>query len=730
MSGTATENRRWLLKVFGRTDVGRQRQNNEDTFLIADLNLKDAKPLAEAVTRRVGQKGSLLVVADGMGGANAGEVASQMAVELMFKSLSERWSDRVELQQDDVLPLLHDAVKFANREIKHKGMEDDAKRGMGSTCVAATIVEGKAFLCNVGDSRGYLLRKGEATQLTHDQSFVQHLLDAGAITPEQAAKSPRRNVVTEALGAREEVNVGSVQPLELQHGDILLLCSDGLTGHAEPEDLVRVIYSTDDLVERCKRLIDLANGRGGKDNITVILAEAVIEGEPPATKPVMVTPTQPPAQLPPQVDNPYLALSQTANEVLAAERELSLIRAQSERKSMLTGFILGLMVGLVLTSIGIGSQDMGQRAELNRQIGNLQQAVDRVDRDRERVQRDLDLVLDYVRQVSSVLVDLSRRGQQIPPFPRPPAEVKELVDQTGLSRVTTPVPFVIGPTPPTPPTPSTPPSTGVHPTLGPIGPPAPSPIASAQPSTAPVRAIVESPKAPVAAPSSAPPVTVPRASPSARPVASARPSPRPSPSPAPLNVAAVFEAAARSLEAARPKEALREIRPLVAKADTLDTRSTRDRLRRFLIDLGERSWRMAVEVDPHDQPLHVGTLEVATEALQEALLLADGPSPALQLAVQELTTGEAVSVWDSAAGPRPRDPPPELKLTQTSTGQVFRGRRITRLPPDDYEAVPKSPDADIEQITRGMVSTFYFGKNKECREVRLTVKRPVEGLGK
>ena len=252
---------RWRLDVCGMTDGGRVRTSNEDVFLVA--------PLPEA-----GADGTLLVVADGMGGARAGEVASRMAVEAIHRELAGRAPE-----PERLLECMVEAVEASNREIRAKGLEDRECRGMGTTCVATAVAGDRAFVCNVGDSRAYLVRGGEARQLSHDQSLVQRLLDDGVITPAEAARHPRQNILLAALGVKDEVEVNRAAPLALACGDVLVLCSDGLTAHLDSAEIARVAAGPAALAERCHRLVDLANERGGRDNITVILAEAALRKE-------------------------------------------------------------------------------------------------------------------------------------------------------------------------------------------------------------------------------------------------------------------------------------------------------------------------------------------------------------------------------------------------------------------------------------------------------------------
>ncbi len=260
------------VHVFGKTDVGRTREHNEDCFLVADLTRKKASLLPEVREHEVGPKGSLLVVADGMGGAAAGEVASDMATKVIFEHMSGPW-----LEDEDATPQqfafrLKEAVETANARIHEHAKAHPELRGMGTTTTAVGILEDHLYLTQVGDSRAYLVRDGEGIQLTKDQSLMQRLVDAGELTEEEAEKSERRNIILQALGPDAKVRVDLTNQ-QIRQGDTIVLCSDGLSGQMSREEIAQtVVEHPEDLVALCAALIDLANERGGPDNITVVVA--------------------------------------------------------------------------------------------------------------------------------------------------------------------------------------------------------------------------------------------------------------------------------------------------------------------------------------------------------------------------------------------------------------------------------------------------------------------------
>ena len=269
------------VTVFGKTDLGRTRDHNEDTFLVADLTTGAASLQPEVRQHRVGERGSLFVVADGMGGAAAGEIASEMAAQQIYDYLRETWAADRDRGDEQFATRLKEAVEHANAAIYRYAQEHPDVRGMGTTVTAAGLLEGRLFLTQIGDSRGYLVRNGQASQLTRDQSLMQRLVDAGELTEEEAEKSERRNIILQALGPDPRIKVDlSAQPL--RRGDTLVLCSDGLSGLVRKDEIGQAVAEHADLPELCAALVDLANSRGGHDNITVVAARFDGDGLPEA----------------------------------------------------------------------------------------------------------------------------------------------------------------------------------------------------------------------------------------------------------------------------------------------------------------------------------------------------------------------------------------------------------------------------------------------------------------
>ena len=265
------------VSVFGKTDLGRSRDHNEDTFLVADLSTNRASLLPEVRDHVVGPRGSLFMVADGMGGAAAGEVASAMATDLIYKHLSTQWVADKEVNAQRFAYRMKEAVEVANAGINAYTRDHPEVRGMGTTCTAAGVFGTDVYLCQIGDSRGYMVRDGKASQITKDQSLMQRLVDAGELTEAEAETSERRNIILQALGPEPRVKVDLTQQ-PLRKGDLLVLCSDGLSGQVKKEEIGELAGKHPDLPEFCAALIDLANARGGPDNITCIAARFDGEG--------------------------------------------------------------------------------------------------------------------------------------------------------------------------------------------------------------------------------------------------------------------------------------------------------------------------------------------------------------------------------------------------------------------------------------------------------------------
>jgi protein phosphatase len=264
------------VTVFGKTDLGRTRDHNEDTFLVADLTQGNASLQPEVREHLVGERGSLFVVADGMGGAAAGEVASAMAADIILTHLKQTWMSDPDATSQRFAFRLKEAVELANTRIHQHSKDHPELRGMGTTVTVAGILGHELYLAQVGDSRAYLIRKGEAIQLTKDQSLMQRLVEAGELTEEEAEQSERKNIILQALGPELRVKVDlTYQPLS--QGDTVVICSDGLSGQVKKDEIAEMVKQNSDLVSLCTRLIDTANSRGGPDNITAVVAR--FEGE-------------------------------------------------------------------------------------------------------------------------------------------------------------------------------------------------------------------------------------------------------------------------------------------------------------------------------------------------------------------------------------------------------------------------------------------------------------------
>jgi len=260
-----------VVHVFGRTDVGRVRDHNEDSFLVADLSTENASLQPEVRTHTVGSAGTLLMVADGLGGAAAGEIASDLAINTVFEEVRDRWAKGERRDAQAFAAALKAATDAANSKIFAYALEHPEHRGLGTTATVAGVLGDTVYLAQVGDSRAYLIRHGEAMQITKDQSLMARLVEAGELTQEEADRSERRNIILQALGPEPSVRIDLTHQ-QLRRGDTLVLCSDGLSGLVKKEEIAEVVTGTDDLVHACKELIDRANENGGPDNITVIVA--------------------------------------------------------------------------------------------------------------------------------------------------------------------------------------------------------------------------------------------------------------------------------------------------------------------------------------------------------------------------------------------------------------------------------------------------------------------------
>ncbi len=264
------------VDVCGRTDVGRTREHNEDAYLVADVSAGSPLPSGGVSGYPARGHGLLFMVADGMGGAAAGEIASDMAVQTVLDELANRWSRRTELPPPAFARALREAAEEANRRIHHCATEHPEYRGMGTTATIAGLLGDTLYVAQVGDSRAYLVRAGRALQITKDQSLLQRLVEAGELTEEEAERSARRNIILQALGPEERVVIDLTHQ-QVRRGDVLILCSDGLSNLVRPEDIERLVAGTPGPCELCDALIDAANASGGPDNITVVAVR--FEGE-------------------------------------------------------------------------------------------------------------------------------------------------------------------------------------------------------------------------------------------------------------------------------------------------------------------------------------------------------------------------------------------------------------------------------------------------------------------
>lgn len=233
------------MRVGSGSDVGRVRKSNEDAFW---------------------HSGRLFIVADGMGGHAAGEIASRIATETIR---SWRFPDETAPAEAD-RSAVREALLAANQAVYEQAVRDPACRGMGTTVTLALLSSSRATLGHVGDSRAYLIRDGRLVRLTEDHSVVAELVRTGGLTEEEASAHPFRNLLTRALGTAREVEV-DVETVPLQAGDGLLLCTDGLSGVLSESELLRLVSEAQDPQTAVGRMLDAANAAGGPDNITAIL---------------------------------------------------------------------------------------------------------------------------------------------------------------------------------------------------------------------------------------------------------------------------------------------------------------------------------------------------------------------------------------------------------------------------------------------------------------------------
>ena len=245
-----------MLKTFSITDIGKRRKLNQDYVFASE------KPL--------GNLPNIFIVADGMGGHNAGDYASKYAVETMKEEIAGSF-------EKSPVKILGKAIEAANSHIREKAMEEDDLRGMGTTVVAATCLKDKYLeVANVGDSRLYVVNDSKIEQITRDHSLVEEMVRRGGIDRKSARSYPDKNIITRAVGAEDTVTADFFH-VELNPGDIVLMCSDGLTNMLEDDEIHMILCSQVNLEEKAEELVKAANQNGGRDNIAVILIEPFAE---------------------------------------------------------------------------------------------------------------------------------------------------------------------------------------------------------------------------------------------------------------------------------------------------------------------------------------------------------------------------------------------------------------------------------------------------------------------
>ena len=236
------------MQIFAKTDPGIKRESNQDFFYTGYLNDNSA----------------IVIVCDGMGGANAGNVASETATKLIYDYIDKSYSNK--LNRDLLCSLVKNAVASANLTIYNMSKSDEKYTGMGTTAVVLIIRNGFAIICHVGDSRAYLIRDG-ITQVTKDHSVVQTLVEDGKLTPEEAKKHPKKNVITRALGVEQNV-ISDIAEFPIDFGDTVLVCSDGLSNYVDENEIFEIIKNGNgDLADL---LVNKAKSSGGGDNITAV----------------------------------------------------------------------------------------------------------------------------------------------------------------------------------------------------------------------------------------------------------------------------------------------------------------------------------------------------------------------------------------------------------------------------------------------------------------------------
>ncbi|MGN0376537.1 MAG: Stp1/IreP family PP2C-type Ser/Thr phosphatase [Suilimivivens sp.] len=242
------------MKSFSVTDIGRKRKLNQDFVYASD--------------EPVGNLPNVYIVADGMGGHRAGDYASKCTVETVVREIRSCF-------EKSPIRILSRAIRVANDQVRRKAREDESLFGMGTTVVVATCIGKYLQVANVGDSRLYIIND-EVRQITRDHSLVEEMVRMGGLDREAARNHPDKNIITRAIGARDTIEIDFFHE-ELKSGDIVLMCSDGLTNMLEDEEIGRILRSQGTIEERAEKLVEEANSNGGKDNIAVIIIDMFAE---------------------------------------------------------------------------------------------------------------------------------------------------------------------------------------------------------------------------------------------------------------------------------------------------------------------------------------------------------------------------------------------------------------------------------------------------------------------
>lgn len=313
-----------------KTDTGRQRRDNEDNAFA---------------------RAPIFVVADGMGGAQAGEVASRIAIEAFEQGLPDSGSAEERLA---------DRVREANRRIYERSRSEHERAGMGTTLTAAYVDDAHLAIAHVGDSRAYRFRDGSLERLTQDHSLVEELVRQQKLTPEQAAEHPQRSIITRALGPEPDVEVDT-WTYPARAGDILLLCSDGLTSMVSEERVAEIVASSESLQRSADELVDEANEAGGRDNITVVLFRLEEVGDGDGDQPTMIgapartdTMTPPPAPEPPKGSAGAVAVA-SRRETIPARRIPPVKAPPRERRMPRYAKVLAALVAVAVVAFLIGA---------------------------------------------------------------------------------------------------------------------------------------------------------------------------------------------------------------------------------------------------------------------------------------------------------------------------------------------------------------------------------------